>query len=366
MINSNQRIGVGIIGAGEDSWAVKSHLPALKMLSGKFNIVAVSTSNINTAQKTASDFEIPFAFDNEQELVNHPGVELVIVAVKVPAHDKLVKAALSAGKMVYCEWPLGNGYDEAVSMAELAASKQIKTFCGLQSNTLPDLKFLRDYIREGKLGKIYSASVMAGGNNWGPIIESKSLEYLLDPANGATMLQIPFGHMLYALQFILGPVSHYDTLLARRIENAAIENAAETVPQLSNDQIIFRSTHSDGTVCSIHYHGGEWEGINFRWEIYGSKGRLSITSVIGHIQFGKLRLEFTPTGGTSADLIIPEQYQPYDGGQPGLSAELSRGMYYAYSQVYEDIRNSTSFYPDFKEAVKLHELIQYIERYAQR
>lgn len=278
----NQPIGVGIIGAGKDSWAVRAHLPALKMLAGKFEIIAVSTSTLSTAQKTAADFGVPHAFDNEHDLVNHPDVDLVIVAVKVPAHYQLVEAAISAGKMVYSEWPLGNGYKEAVSMADLAASKQIKTFCGLQSNTLPDLQFLRDFIQDGKLGKVYSTSVIAGGNNWGPVIGGRSLQYLLDPVNGATMLQIPFGHMLYALQFILGPISQYDTLLTRRIESATIENTTEIVPQLSNDQIIFRGAHADDTVFSIHYHGGEWEGINFRWEIYGSKGRLSILCYRSH------------------------------------------------------------------------------------
>ncbi len=105
----NNKIGVGIIGAGEGGWAVRGHIPALKRLDQLFDIVAVSTNNMESARASAQKFGVPNAFDNEYDLVKHPNVDLVVVAVKVPAHYHLVSTALDGGKMVYCEWPLGNG-----------------------------------------------------------------------------------------------------------------------------------------------------------------------------------------------------------------------------------------------------------------
>ena len=57
------KIRVGIIGAG--GWAKYGHIPALQTLR-EFEVVAVSSRRQETAAKTAAEFSIPHAFDNEQ------------------------------------------------------------------------------------------------------------------------------------------------------------------------------------------------------------------------------------------------------------------------------------------------------------
>src|SRR5947199_8192724 len=105
-----RRIRVGIIGANPDrGWAVQAHIPALKSLSDDFEITALSTSRRESADAPSKLCDVPIAFDNHQDLVNSTVVDAVAVTVKVPYHLELATAALSAGKAVYCEWPLGNG-----------------------------------------------------------------------------------------------------------------------------------------------------------------------------------------------------------------------------------------------------------------
>src|SRR5437868_14540082 len=97
--NGPRRIGVGIIGANPDrGWAAQAHIPALKSLSDDFEITALSTSRRESADAAARLFDVPVAFDNHQELVNSPNVDVVAVTVKVPYHLELVTAALEAGK----------------------------------------------------------------------------------------------------------------------------------------------------------------------------------------------------------------------------------------------------------------------------
>ena len=45
-----------------------------------------------------------------------PDVDLIAVVVRVPWHKKLVEMAISAGKPVCCEWPLGADLAEAEEM----------------------------------------------------------------------------------------------------------------------------------------------------------------------------------------------------------------------------------------------------------
>ncbi|MFD0795435.1 Gfo/Idh/MocA family protein [Mucilaginibacter litoreus] len=365
-MKTEKTIGVGIIGASEGSWAVRSHLPALKMLDKHFTVTAVSTRNAETARKTADQFGIPGAFSNADDLINNPDVDLVVVAVKVSGHAELVEKVLAAGKMVYCEWPLGNGLKESKKLRDDANTRNVRTFCGLQSTSLPELRFLKAWLGEGNLGKVLATTVTGGGNNWGTMLPDESLGYLIDPANGATMLHIPFAHLLDGLQYCIGGVSLCSAFLARTNSEVAITGTNKIIPQLTNDQSVANAILADRVVAVIYFHGGEYGGENLRWEIYGTKGKLTITSPTGHLQFGKLQMAVTFGSQKPETLSIPSEFDPEDGGIPGYEAEPSRGLYYAYRQIAEDICSRDVTYPNFAYAVKHHELIASIEQRALR
>ena len=65
---------------------------------------------------------MPLTFGPAEELAHRDEVDLVVVTVKVPHHRELVTTALQAGRMVLCEWPLGNELAEAEELAALAVS----------------------------------------------------------------------------------------------------------------------------------------------------------------------------------------------------------------------------------------------------
>src|ERR1700692_2363762 len=136
--NAPKRIRVGIIGANPDrGWAAQAHIPALRSLADDFEITALSTTRRASADAASGRFGVPVAFDNHQELVNSPAVDVVAVTVKVPYHLELATAALKAGKAVYCEWPLGNGLKEAEILAALAKEKGVLAVAGLQARAAP-------------------------------------------------------------------------------------------------------------------------------------------------------------------------------------------------------------------------------------
>src|SRR6266436_2496705 len=139
-----KRIRVGIIGANPDrGWAAQAHIPALKSLSDDFEITALSTSRRESADAAGELFGVPAAFDNHQELVNSPAVDVVAVTVKVPYHLELATAALEAGKAVYCEWPLGNGLQEAQTLAALAKKQSVLAVVGLPARSAPSASSAR-------------------------------------------------------------------------------------------------------------------------------------------------------------------------------------------------------------------------------
>src|SRR2546427_8744151 len=149
----DKRIRVGIIGANPDrGWAAEAHIPALKSLSDDFEITALSTSRRESADAARKLFGVPVAFDNHQELVNRADVDVVAITVKVPHHLELATAALNAGKAVYCEWPLGNGFHEAETPAALAKKKGVLAVVGLQARPAPSGAFGRGLDAQGYVG----------------------------------------------------------------------------------------------------------------------------------------------------------------------------------------------------------------------
>ena len=224
------RIRVGIIGANPDrGWAAQAHIPALRSLSDDFEITALSTSRRESAEAAGKRFGVPLAFDNHHDLVDHAAVDVVAVTVKVPHHLELTTAALEAGKAVYCEWPLGNGLNEAEALAALVEKQGILAVAGLQARFAPSVAYVRDLIEQGYVGEVLSTTLVGSGMGWGPTVEPFNA-YLNDKKNGATMLSIALGHTADALCYCLGEVRELAATMTLRRKTSRSRVRAKANP----------------------------------------------------------------------------------------------------------------------------------------
>src|SRR5439155_24193111 len=153
---------------------------------------------------------------NPQPPVTTPPLDVVAVTVKMPYPLELAPPALAAGKAVYCEWPLGNGLNEAETLAALAKQQRVLAVAGLQARSAPSVAYVRDLIRQGYVGEVLSTTLIGSGMGWGPTVEPYNA-YLNDRKNGATMLTIAVGHAADALCHCLGEVRELSaTMTVRR------------------------------------------------------------------------------------------------------------------------------------------------------
>ena len=171
---TGQRFKVGIVGLQPGrSWAARAHVPALRALSETFEIVGVANTSLASAEKAAAATGLPRAFADVAELIAAPEVDIVTVTVKVPPHLEIVKAAIEAGKHVYCEWPLGNGLAEAEELAALARTEGVLGVVGTQARVAPEIEYLRQLIADGFVGEVLSTTLVARGGGWGGSIAEK-------------------------------------------------------------------------------------------------------------------------------------------------------------------------------------------------
>src|SRR6059036_2440577 len=351
-----KRIRVGIIGANPDrGWAAQAHIPALRSLADDFEITALSTSRLESAQAASKLFGVPTAFDNHQELVNSPAVDVVAVTVKVPYHLELATAALNAGKAVYCEWPLGNGLNEAETLAALAKRQGVLAVAGLQGRSAPSVAYVRDLIEQGYVGEVLSTTLVGSGMGWGPTVEPFNA-YLNDKKNGATMLSIAVGHTADAVCHCLGEVRELSATMAMRRQTFTIAETGESKPMTAEDQVAVTGLLEGGAALSIHYRGGSSRGTNLLWEINGSEGDLQLTATGGQAQI----FEMTVRGGRGAqssleDIPAPEQYRWAPPQGPGTNVAQ------AYARFARDYREGTHLCPTFEDAVTRHRMLDAIE-----
>ncbi|MEU6431077.1 Gfo/Idh/MocA family oxidoreductase [Microbispora sp. NPDC046973] len=358
LARSGKPIGVGIIGLGADgSWAERSHLPALRAVPG-YELRALSTSSTQSAERSGHKHGVSRTFGTAAELAACDEVDLVVVAVKVPHHRELVRTALSAGKSVLCEWPLGNGLAEAADMARQARDRAVPTVVGLQARSHPALAYVRDLVADGYVGEVLSTTVVGSGGAWGATVGPGD-HYVLDAANGATLLTIPFAHTLDGLASVLGEPEELRIHLASRRTSAVDTGSGRPVPMTAADQVVASGRLPGGAVAAFHYRGGVSRGVNFRWEINGTEGDLVLTAPIGHLQLSPITIEGgrgTSTG--LAPLQVPESYVRVPRLDPRADAP-AYAVAHAYQRFLTDLREGgTSGVPDFAHGAARHRSIE--------
>jgi predicted dehydrogenase len=357
---NNGRIGVGIVGVEPGrSWSAIAHVPALRALD-QFDLVAVSTRRAESAAAAARALGVPRWYDNAFALVSDPEVDLVTVAVKVPHHRELVAAALAAGKMVYCEWPLGKGLDEAMAMAEDARRAKVRTAIGLQGRFSSAIRHVRDLVRDGYAGEVLSTTFIGSGHAWGAVAP-QSNAYLADKASGATVLTIPFGHAIDALCYCLGEFETISATMTIRHRTVTLMETGERLPVTSEDQVIVGGVLKGGAAAAIHFRGGKSRGTNLLWEINGTDGDLQVTSSGGSLQMAELKVH----GGRGDEkrVQIIERPASYRSQIPDLTGP-PLNVAATYAQFAADLANGTRLCPDFDAAVARHRLLDSIEKVA--
>ncbi len=353
-----KRIRVGIIGANPDrGWAAQAHIPALRSLSDDFEITALSTSRHESADAAGKRFGVPAAFDNHQELVNSPAVDVVAVTVKVPYHLELATAALGAGKAVYCEWPLGNGLKEAETLAALAKKQGLFAVAGLQARSAPAVAYVRDLVEQGYVGEILSTTLVGSGMGWGPTVEPFNA-YLNEKNNGATMLSIAVGHTADALCYCLGEIRELSATMTTRRQTFAIAGNGQGKPMNAEDQVGVTGLLEGGAAFSIHYRGGVSRGTNLLWEINGTEGDLQLTATGGQAQIWELEVHGGKGAQSTLELLpVPEKHRWAPPQAPGPSTNVAQ----AYSHFARDYREGTHLCPTFEDAVTRHRMLDAIE-----
>ena len=350
---NQKEIRVGIVGANaKSSWAKLSHVPAINGLRG-VKLSAVATRNEQSAREAAKAFGAERWFSDPFAMIREERIDVITIAVQVPAHRELVLAALEAGKAVYCEAPLGRTVAEAEQMASAVGS--LHTAIGLQGRLNPAVRRAAQLVSCGQIGRPLNATIVSTTTGFGPEMPSTH-DYFNKTSSGANLLTISAGHTLDLVEAILGPILEVEARAEIRWPTVKLtDTGGESVRQTA-DQIGVLGKTGSGAVFTADIHGGEaHEDARFGFEIRGADGWLNLSGRHPYgFQCGDLKL-------TSNVAFVRPEEAAVSGGFMGASINV--GEIYAY--LVRDLQAGAYNTPDFEHAVHNARLIEAVKRAAE-
>ena len=359
-MTSSNRLRVGFIGAN-GRWGPSAHAPALQRLP-ETELYAVCTAHADTAQAAADKYGVKHAYSDVKTMGKDPQVEAALVAVRVPAHYVLAKAAMEAGKHVYCEWPLGANTKEAEELAALGRKLKVQTMVGLQRRASPAYQFLRDLVKDGYVGQVLSVNMAMMGS--GVLTRTSDRTWQRDVTLGANTLTITFGHAMDALCMVVGELTEVSAVVATQVPQWFETDTKKFVDVTSPDNIMLTGRLEGGAVVNASVCVQPYHGSGFRLEIYGKDGMLTM---VGGGEAGQ-EVKRKIMGGKKDDkalqeLPVPEQYKTVPEEVRGLGPSYDVGqMWVNFSKA---IRTGARIEPDFDHAVRRHRMLDAIVRSSQ-
>ena len=350
------RIRLGLIGASvKGTWSARSHLPAVQA-SPDVELTAVCTTRADSAEAARQAYGARLAFADYRQMIASPEIDAIAVVVRVPSHYAPTKAALAAGKHVYCEWPLGQTTAEAVELAALAKANRVVTAVGLQARVNPALMFMKEQVEAGYIGEVLAVHVSLLRE--GVLSRPSHRTWQRDVELGANTLTIAAGHTVDAMRFVTGDFSRLSAMVATQAKQWLDIGTGTLLDVTAPDNVLLSGRLANGAMASVHVGAIPFAGSGYRMEIYGREGTLVATGEDSP-QLGRVFLHGAKRDDKLAPIPVPERFTLAAPGTPSGEVTNVGQMYALFAQA---IRDGRSHQPTFETAVDLHRLIDAIRQ----
>ncbi len=349
-------IRLGLIGASvKGTWSARSHLPALQA-SSDVELTAVCTTRADSAEAARQAWGARLAFDDWRNMIVSPEIDAVAIVVRVPSHYAPAKAALEAGKHVYCEWPLGRTTAEAVELAALARARGLVTAVGLQARVNPAVMHMKELIEAGFVGEVMAVHVSLMRE--GVLSRPSHRTWQRDAELGANTLTIANGHTVDAMRFVTGDFRRLSAVVATQAKQWLDTGTNAWLDVTSPDNVLISGRLANGPVASVHIGAIPFAGSGYRMEIYGRDGTLVATGQDSP-QLSEVSLHGAKGDNTLAPTPVPQRFTVAAPGTPSGEARNVGQMYTLFAKA---IRGGETRQPTFETAVELHRVVDAIKQ----
>ena len=174
-----------------------------KSLPFEASIKGVCTTSEARARAIADEYGFEIATQNEDDLINDPTIDIIDICTPNIFHFETAKAALAAGKHVYCEKPLCATAAQARELASLASKSGL--ICNVVFNNRHLVPIMRaaELVKEGRIGRILSFSAEYLHNSCTDIERPAGWKQNSDICGGGVLFDLG-SHVIDLIYFLCG------------------------------------------------------------------------------------------------------------------------------------------------------------------
>ncbi|MCP4165177.1 MAG: Gfo/Idh/MocA family oxidoreductase [Chloroflexi bacterium] len=354
---TNDRLRVGVVGADihKRGFGARAHLPAV-LASPAVQLDAICTAHPETAKESAAIWGAPKYYSDHRDLVGDPDIDLITIAVTVEAHYPIAKAAMEAGKTVYCEWPLASNLDEARDLADLAHAQGAVAMVGMQGRFSPGVQYLKELLDDGLVGRPLFFHLTHFLPRF-PVRSDHWWSATKEAGSGA--LNIALAHATEPTQFLLGQIAAVCGMAGTLLPGDYFSDTGEPFDWTAEDTVAVMARTEEGVQGVIHVSNIGTQRSGFRLQIFGDQGQVLIQAP-RYVSYTPTRL-FKAVRGEAELLEIPVPAHFYH--VPELSEnETGYNIAEALVTLASAHRSQTSVRPDLSDGYHMHLLVDAIRR----
>src|SRR3954451_19311570 len=206
-------------------------------------------------QRIAAQYGLERYTTDLAEALAEPDVEIYFDSQLTQLREKGVRAAVEAGKAIYCGKPIAEPLDAAVDLARTVIDSGLKNGVVMDKLSLPGLRKLKRLVDGGFFGRILSVRGEFGywvfEGDWQEA-QRPSWNYKLEEGGGIVLDMFP--HWTYVLEHLFGRVTSVTARAVTHIPERFDEGGKP-----------YAATADDAAYATFRLKGGVIAHINMSW-----------------------------------------------------------------------------------------------------
>lgn len=196
--------GVAIVGLGAIGRRMLSNIPRVERLhvSGGWDLSAAARA------AAARDFPGLALAEGAEALIADPASDIVYIGTPPASHGALARAAMAAGKAVFCEKPLGVDLADSRALARAMRASGLPQAVNLSLAAAGGVGTMRAALESGTLGEVAGLDIRLHFRRW-PRAFQAGAHWLAGRAEGGFLREVGT-HFLYLAETLFGPARLVD------------------------------------------------------------------------------------------------------------------------------------------------------------
>ena len=350
---------IGLVGYG---FMGRTHSNAYRQVNQFFDtgyaieLKAVCGRDRSKLEKFAAQWGYQSSEPDWQRLVEREDIDAIDIASPNDTHAAIAVAAAEAGKMVFCEKPLGRNVAEAVRMVEAVERRGVPNMVWYNYRRVPAVTLAKQLIDEGRLGRVFhyrakflqdwtiSEKVPLGGQAlWrldaevaGSGVTGDLLAHCIDTAlwlNG-TMSEVSAATETF--------IKQRQSALTGATAEVKIDDASAFLARFDNGSLgTFEATRYARGHKALYTFEINGEQASMGWDLHD----LHRLQFFNHADDGRVR------GWRSIHVSDSEQPYMKHWWVPGLQIGYEHTFIHQIADLLQSLQEGSLFSPNFREAL---------------